>query len=51
MQGRRKNKGLYWLLFLLSSVALGVAIVSHWPWLTLILPFQATFFVMAMDII
>jgi len=51
MQDRRKNKGLYWILFLLSFVALGVAVIGHWPWLTLILPFMTTFFVLAMDII
>ena len=51
MEVRKKNKGLYWLLFLVSCVALGVAIFTHWPWLTLILPFVTTFFVLAMDII
>ena len=42
---------MYWLLFALSTVALIVAIATHWPWLTLILPFFCTFFVLAMDII
>jgi hypothetical protein len=51
MEVRRKNRGLYWLLFLVSCVALAVAIIGHWPWLTLILPFVTTFFVLAMDII
>jgi hypothetical protein len=51
MEVRKRNKGLYWLLFLVSVVALGLAIVTHWPWLTLILPFMTTFFVLAMDII
>ena len=51
MEVRKKNKGLYWLLFLVSCVALGIAIVAHWPWLTLLLPFVTTFFVLAMDII
>jgi hypothetical protein len=51
MEGRKRNKGLYWLLFLISAVALVVAIMTHWPWLTLILPFLTTFFVLAMDII
>lgn len=51
MEVRKKNKGLYWLLFFLSSAAMVVAIATHWPWLTLLLPFVTTFFVLAMDII
>lgn len=51
MEVRKRSKGLYWLLFLISVVALGAAIALHWPWLTLILPFVGTFFVLAMDII
>ena len=51
MEAPKRNKGLYWLLFLISVVALVVAIMTHWPWLTLILPFMTTFFVLAMDII
>jgi len=51
MEVRKKNKGLYWLLFFVSCAALAFAIYAHWPWLTLILPFVTTFFVLAMDII
>lgn len=51
MEARKKSKGLYWLLFLISALALGVAIFLNWPWLTLILPFMFTFFVLAMDLI
>jgi len=51
MEVRKKNKGLYWLLFFVSTAALILAIATHWPWLTLILPFVTTFFVLAMDII
>jgi hypothetical protein len=51
MEVRKKNKGLYWLLFFISVAALILAIATHWPWLTLILPFMTTFFVLAMDII
>jgi hypothetical protein len=51
MEVRKKNKGLYWLLFFISTAALAFAIYAHWPWLTLILPFVTTFFVLAMDII
>lgn len=42
---------MYWLLFFISVAALGIAIATHWPWLTLILPFVTTFFVYAMGII
>jgi len=51
MEVRKKNKGLYWVLFFISALALAFAIYSHWPWLTMILPFVTTFFVLAMDII
>jgi hypothetical protein len=51
MEVRKKNKGLYWLLFFISAAALGLAIYTHWPWLTLLLPFVTTFFVLALDII
>jgi hypothetical protein len=51
MEVRKKSKGLYWLLFFISTAALIFAIAAHWPWLTLILPFVTTFFVLAMDII
>jgi hypothetical protein len=51
MEVRKKNKGLYWILFYVSTAALGLAIATHWPWLTLLLPFVTTFFVLAMDII
>ncbi|MCW3118553.1 MAG: hypothetical protein JWM28_2635 [Chitinophagaceae bacterium] len=50
MEEQKKNTGLYWLLFLISTAALVFAIYSHWPWLTLILPFFTTSFVKAMDI-
>ncbi|MGE5521453.1 MAG: hypothetical protein ACM3VS_16125 [Candidatus Dadabacteria bacterium] len=51
MEVRKRSTGLYWILFLLSVIALAVAIFTHWPWLTLILPFVTTFFVLAMDIV
>lgn len=46
-----KNKGLMWILFFISTAAFLFAIFTHWPWLTLIIPFVTTFFVKAMDII
>jgi len=47
----KRNKGLYWLLFLISSAAFGAAIFYHWEYLTMIIPFVCTFFVLALDII
>jgi hypothetical protein len=44
-------KGIYWLVFLASTAALIAAIYFHWEWLTLILPFQTTSFVKALDIV
>ena len=50
MEQEKKNTGLYWLLFFVSSAGLIVAIASHFSYLTLILPFVFTSFVKAMDI-
>lgn len=50
MEQTRKYRGLWWLLFLASTAGLLWAIFAHWEWLTLILPFQTTAFVKAMDI-
>lgn len=51
MEKTKKNTGIWWLVFLASSAALGFAIISHWEYLTLILPFFCTSFVKALDII
>ncbi len=51
MEVKRSKKGLYWILFFISTALLLLAIATNWPWLTLILPFMTTFFVLAMDII
>ncbi len=51
MATESKNRVLMWLLFFVSVAALVIAIVTHWPWLTLILPFNTTFLVKAMNII
>ncbi|HEX6333581.1 MAG TPA: hypothetical protein VFZ78_05090 [Flavisolibacter sp.] len=51
MEVRKRSKGIFWILFLVSTAALVLAIATHWPWLTLILPFVTTFFVLALDII
>jgi hypothetical protein len=50
MEAKRNNRGLYWILFFISTAAFILAIATHWPWLTLIIPFVTTFFVKAMDI-
>ena len=50
MEQQKKYTGLYWILFLLSSVALIAAISMRFEYLTLILPFFCTSFVKAMDI-
>lgn len=50
MEQRNKQRGLYWIIFFVSTAALALAIYSHWEWLTLILPFQTTSFVKAMDL-
>ncbi|HEX6179833.1 MAG TPA: hypothetical protein VFZ47_01230 [Chitinophagaceae bacterium] len=49
-QKTKKSTGLYWVLFLASTALLGYAIYDHWEYLTLILPFQVTFFAKALDI-
>ena len=50
METQKKNTGLWWLLFFASTIGLIAAIIGHWEWLTLILPFQCTAFVKGMDI-
>ncbi|MES1223525.1 MAG: hypothetical protein ABUT20_48970 [Bacteroidota bacterium] len=50
MEEQKKNTVLYWLIFFISTAALFFAMYTHWPWLTLILPFLTTSFVKAMDI-
>jgi len=50
MEQTKNARGLWWLVFFVSTAALGLAIYTHWEWLTLILPFQTTAFVKAMDI-
>jgi hypothetical protein len=51
MEMQKRNKGLYWILFLVSVALTAFAIATHWPWLTLLLPFVFTFFVLALDIV
>ena len=51
MEMQKRNKGLYWILFFISTAVLILTIATHWPWLTLVMPFVFTFFVLAMDIV
>jgi hypothetical protein len=51
MEKQKKNTGLSWLLFFASTAALILAIVLHWEYLTMIIPFVCLSFVKAMDII
>jgi hypothetical protein len=50
MEQTKKYKGLWWMLFFGSTALLLYMIFSHNEWLTLVLPFQTTAFVKAMDI-
>ncbi|MBN8856486.1 MAG: hypothetical protein J0H07_31820 [Sphingobacteriales bacterium] len=50
MEKQKKNTGLYWVLFLISSAAFIYAIEARFEYLTLILPFVCTSFVKALDI-
>ncbi|MBS1760728.1 MAG: hypothetical protein JST23_11455 [Bacteroidetes bacterium] len=50
MEQTKKYKGIWWLAFFAFTAAFLFAVYVHWPWLTLILPFQTTSFVKAMDI-
>jgi hypothetical protein len=51
MAATKRNKGLYFLLFLISTAAFAASIYFHWEYLTLIIPFVCTFFVLSLDII
>lgn len=51
MEQKRKNTGIFWVLFFISVGAFVWAVASHFEYITMILPFLGTFFVKAMDII
>ena len=51
METQKKNRGLWWIGFFVSTTALLAAIFLHWEYLTMIIPFALTSFVKAMDII
>jgi len=50
MEVKKNRKGLYWAIFFISTLAFIFAVYAHWPWLTFILPFVGTSFVLAMDL-
>ncbi len=51
MENATTSKGKYWLLFLVSSVAIVLLIMfaSNWFWVAL--PFVLTYLVKAMDVV
>lgn len=51
METQKKNTGIWWLGFFVSTALLLAAIWLHWEYLTMIIPFVCTSFVKAMDII
>jgi hypothetical protein len=51
MEVKKKSTRLYWLIFFVSTAALLLAIFTHWEWLTMIIPFVVTSFVLAMNLI
>lgn len=51
MERKKKNTGVYWVLFAISVAGFIWAVDTHFEYITMILPFGCTFFVKAMDII
>jgi hypothetical protein len=51
METTKKRTGLYWILFLLSVVIFFVVLFSPWgQWVSMVLPFNVTFFALALDL-
>jgi hypothetical protein len=50
MQTARKNKGLYWVLFLLSVGAFFAVYQMAGGYCSMVLPFNVTLFAMALDL-
>jgi flagellar basal body-associated protein FliL len=51
MEVQKKSKGLWWIIFFISTALFAFAIYVHWPWLMFLLPFVCTSLVKALDII
>lgn len=51
METTKKRTGLFWILFLLSVVLFFVVLYSPWgSWVSMVLPFNVTFFAKALDL-
>jgi hypothetical protein len=51
MEGTKKSKGIYWLLFFVSLCAFAAFLVFKPEWFWVTLPFVCTFLAGAMDAI
>ena len=51
METTKKRTGLFWILFLLSVVVFFVVLFSPFgSWVSMVLPFNVTFFAKALDL-
>jgi hypothetical protein len=51
METTKKRTGLYWILFLLSVALFFIVLFSPYAsWVSMVLPFNFTFFAMALDL-
>ncbi len=51
METTKKRTGLYWILFILSVVLFFVVLYSPYgSWVSMVLPFNITFFALALDL-
>lgn len=52
METTKKRTGLYWILFLLSVAIFFIVLFSPMgSWVSMVLPFNVTFFALALDLI
>jgi hypothetical protein len=51
METTKKNTGLYWILFLLSVVAFFAVYYIKGEYVSLVLPFNTTFFAKALNLL
>jgi hypothetical protein len=52
METTKKRTGLYWVLFLLSAALFFIVLFSPMgSWVSMVLPFNVTFFALALDLI
>lgn len=51
METTKKRTGLYWILFILSVILFFWVLYSPWgSWVSMVLPFNVTFFALALDL-